>query len=246
MSKLIIRPNLPECRVKKAIIGNHPEAAELLGKTGIETVVLNDNMLIDFSVRNHADMAACYLGEGRIIIDKAQTKIAEELEKSGLKVYLTEKDISGDYPDDVALNCAVIGENLICNPKTANGTILEENADKRLFSVKQGYCRCSVCPVTENAFITDDIGIYSKTRDSLDVLLIEKGDILLEGKNYGFIGGASAKVDRDTLLFFGNLSTHRNACEIESFLAKHGVKHINLSDGPLRDIGGIIPITETE
>lgn len=246
MSKFIIRPNLPESRVEKAIIGNHPETAELLRKIGIETLFLEDNLLVDFSVRNHADMAVCYLGKGKIIINKGQTQLAEALEKSGLKVYLTEKDIAGEYPGDVALNCAIIGDNLICNPKTAISIILEENADKRLFSVKQGYCRCSVCPVTENALITDDIGICNKTKDVLDVLLIEKGDILLEGKDYGFIGGASAKIDRDTICFFGDLSTHRSAGEIQRFLAKHGVKHINLSEGPLRDIGGIVALTETE
>ncbi|MBQ6874110.1 MAG: hypothetical protein IJO24_07445 [Clostridia bacterium] len=246
MSKSIIRPNLPEGRVKTAIMGNHPEIAEMLRKIGIDILTSADNLSVDFSVRNHADMAACYLGNGRIIVDRGQERLIRALEETGITVIPTEKAVTGRYPDDVGLNCALIGNNIICNPKTSNRIILEENADKRLFSVKQGYCRCSVCPVTENAIITDDIGICNKVKNSLDVLLIEKGDILLEGKDYGFIGGASAKIDRNTICFFGDLSTHRSACEIQRFLANHGVKHINLSEGSLRDIGGIVALTETE
>lgn len=244
MSKFIINPNLPENRVEKVIIGNHKKIIGLLEKHGIEAIILKDNQSVDYSVRNHADMACCYLGEGRIILDKLQTEATEILKRSGMTVFLTESNISGKYPDDIQLNSAVFGCNLICLPKATNSIVLEENKDKRLFSVKQGYCKCSVCPVSENAFITDDAGIYNKTKDYLDVLLVEKGDILLEGKDYGFIGGASAKIEKTTMLFFGNINTHRNADKILEFLEKYGVRYKNLFDGQLVDIGGIVAITE--
>lgn len=245
MSKFIFNPNLPDSRVKTVLVGNHPQIIGLLNNImGMETVALQDNTNIDYSVRNHADMAACYLGDGRIILDKAQTEACKKLSDMGMTVLSTEGPIKGEYPDDVLLNCTIFGKNLVCFHKWTASKILEENADKRLFSVKQGYCKCSICPISENAIITDDIGIYNKTKACFDVLLIDKGDIFLEGKDYGFIGGASAKIDEDTVLFFGNIDTHRNAEDVKRFLKKHGMKHKSLFDGKLVDIGGIVPITE--
>lgn len=246
MSKFIENPNLPNNKVRQALIGNHHEIIGLLKKSGIETLVLQDNLFIDYSVRNHADMAACYLGNGRIILDRGQTAVSEKLRDIGMTVFNTESAIKGDYPNDVKLNCAIFGNNLVCFKKGVEIKALEENSDKRLFSVKQGYCKCSICPITENAILTDDIGIYNKTKEYLDVLLIDKGDILLDGKDYGFIGGTSAKIDAETVLFFGNLDTHRNADDIKAFFKKHGIKYKNLFDGRLIDIGGIVPIAEEQ
>ncbi len=243
MSKFITKPNLPDRAVETVLIGNHPEIIALLNEMAIKTVVLQDNCYIDYSVRNHADMAACYMGGGKLMLDKNQSKASGISAKMGMTVFNTEKPIKGEYPNDVVLNCAIFGGNLVCFPKGTAAKILEENADKRLFSVKQGYCKCSICPVTENAIITDDVGIYNKTKEILDVLLIDKGDIFLEDKNYGFIGGASAKINEDTMLFFGNVDTHRNAGDIKTFLKAQGVKYKNLFNGNLVDIGGIIPIT---
>ena len=51
-------------------------------------------------------------------------------------------------------------------------------------------------------------------------------------------------IDNNLIVFTGNLETHTDCDKIISFLNKHNVKYIELSDGPLVDIGGIIPLFE--
>ena len=242
MSDFVKRANLPDKKVKTVLIGRHEQIIEELNSLGIETIVLEDNPDIDFSVRNHADMAALHLGENRIILDKRQSSAAEKLESMGFAVGFTERNISGSYPDDIRLNCAVIGNKMICGKKWSEPALLAEPFERIM--VNQGYCKCSVCVLTENAIITDDESIFRKTRNIFDVLLIEKGDILLDGKDYGFIGGASAKLSGNAITFFGSLKFHRDGDKIRAFIEKHGLKCIELFDGKLTDIGSVVPILE--
>lgn len=240
MSDFIKFPNLPDKKVKTVLIGRHDDIIEKLNAIGITTLVLDDNPDIDFSVRNHADMSAIHLGDNHILIDRRQEKVSSILNSLGFDVTLTAESIAGEYPHDIRLNSLILKNRLICAKRGVDENILSLPLEK--VQVNQGYCRCSVCVLTENAIITDDVGIYKATRDILDVLLIEKGDILLDGKDYGFIGGASAKIDRDTVLFFGSLKYHRDGEKIKDFLKSHGLKYHELFDGRLRDIGSMIAV----
>ena len=221
------------------LIGFHDKVVTELEKRGIRCVILKNNEEIDCSVRNHADMAAFHLPDGRIILDRRQKEAAKLLKEFGCDYIFTEKEISGAYPDDVMLNAAQVGDTLICNSKYISREIL--SAYKKIIDVRQGYTKCSVCVIGDNAFITDDSGIYEKCKDSFDVLLTEKGDIVLEGQNYGFIGGASAKVG-DKIYFFGSLERHRNGEEIKKFLSSHKAEYECLFEGNLIDIGGLVEI----
>lgn len=240
MSEFIISPNLPDGKVKTVLIGQHVDIIERLNRLGIETLVLEDNPDVDFSVRNHADMAAIHLGGNRILLDRRQKNTSKLLKSEGFDVLLTSEAIAGEYPSDIRLNSVILKNRLICSKHSVDENILSLPLER--VQVNQGYCRCSVCVLSENAIITDDVSIYKATRDILDVLLIEKGDICLEGKNYGFIGGASAKIDSDTVLFFGSLKYHRDGEKIKEFLLSHSLKPFELFDGQLRDIGSMIPV----
>lgn len=242
MSEFITWANLPDKKVKTVLIGCHERIIKSLNSLKIETVVLDDNPEIDFSVRNHADMAALHLGCDRIILDKRQISAAESLERMGFCVGFTEKNIGGEYPDDVRLNCAVVGNKMICGKRGVEPELLTMPFER--LTVNQGYCKCSVCILTENAIITDDESIYKRTRDIFDALLISKGDILLEGKDYGFIGGASARLSGDSVTFFGSLKYHRDGDKIKDFAEKHGLSCVELFDGRLTDIGSVIPILQ--
>ena len=125
------------------------------------------------------------------------------------------------------------------------GIIKSIRADNlKKINVRQGYCKCSCLNVSENAVITDDECIYKALcLNEIDALLISKGDITLNGHDYGFIGGASGKISKTDILFFGDVTKHRDYKKIAGFIEKHGCKIISL-DFPLTDFGGIIPITE--
>lgn len=240
MNEVIKFANLPDKKVKTVLIGQHSDIIEKLNLIGFETLVLDDNPDIDPSVKNHADMAAIHLGTSEFILDKRQQRIGEKLISLGFNVEFTNDEISGKYPFDARLNSVILKDKLICGKKEVDEKILSLPLMK--IKVNQGYCRCSVCILNENAIITDDISIYKATKDVFDVLLIEKGDIYLQGKDYGFIGGASAKIDSDKVLFFGSLKYHRDGEKIKEFIKSHNLKYLELFDGRLRDIGSMIAV----
>lgn len=245
MNSFIEKANLPRSRVTCVICGELCcELNRFLDGAGIERIVIEPNGYIDSSVASHADMAAIHLGGKTVVIDKKQSKLISELKKRGLTVIETENEIAGEYPCDVALNFAVIGNRVLGNFKYADKSLTDNICDYQQINVRQGYCKCSCLIVNENAIITDDCSIYhNASENGLECLLIAKGDIHLDGHEYGFIGGASGKISDDEILFFGDITKHRNYKDISAFIEKHGCK-ISFLDFPLTDFGGLVTITE--
>lgn len=245
MTRYIEKPNLPVGNVTAAICGELcKELNDYLDSLGVERIVIEANRHIDPATAEHADMAVLHLGEDRIIADKAQTHLIGRLKEKDLTVYETQREIKGEYPGDVALNFTVIGEHIIGNFMLADEVLLNNISHFKKLNVRQGYCKCSCLVINENALITDDKSIYNiASENGLECLLVSKGDISLQGHEYGFIGGASCKISNDEVLFFGDITKHRDYKKIADFIAKHSCKIIS-PDFPLTDFGGIIPITE--
>lgn len=245
MMRFIENPNLPKEKVSCVICGELcDELNEFLDSKGIERLVIEPNMLIDNAVRFHADMAALHLCGNRLIAGKNQKSLIKILSERGFDVSETQDEIAGEYPKDIALNFTVVGDRIIGNFRYADKSLTDSIGELRTVNVRQGYCKCSCLVVNNNAIITDDKSIYDKTAENgIDCLLISKGDIFLDGHEYGFIGGASGKISKDTVLFFGDVTKHRDYKKIAGFIDKHSCK-IEYLDFPLTDFGGIIPITE--
>ena len=123
-------------------------------------------------------------------------------------------------------------------------SLLTDFASEKIF-VKQGYTRCSVCKINENAIITADKTIAdAASSHGVDVLTISPGHVTLDGYDYGFIGGASFTY-RDKIFFFGRIEDHPDHLKMRDFAEKHSAKLISLSDLPLCDIGGGVIYEET-
>ncbi len=245
MSGFIKMANLPQGKVSSVICGELcSELNDYLDSIGVERIVIEPNIFIDPAVRFHADMAVLHLGGERLIADKNQTCLINSLKERGFTVIETSREIKGEYPKDVALNFAIIGDRIMGNFRYADDALTESLSQIESINVKQGYCKCSCLAVSENAIITDDKSIYDKASEKgIDCLFISKGDISLEGHEYGFIGGASGKISKDEILFFGDITHHCDYKKIAAFIEKHGCRIIRLNF-PLTDFGGIIPITE--
>lgn len=246
MMKYIYKPNLPEGKVKKIICGTDDEAIlSFFKEKGISVLRNAPNCDIDIAVSTHADMAANYLGDGKVITDKAQELLIDALENQGFSVIKASGDIKGNYPGDVGLNVALTSDYAIGNFSYADAVLVEHIGAKKQINVKQGYCKCSVLIIDDYAVISDDAAICEKLqKNGFDVLFIEKGDIHLDGHPYGFIGGASGKISKDTVVFFGDVKAHRDFEKIRDFLLKHGCDYICTDSGPLRDIGGFVSLCE--
>ena len=214
-------PNLPGKRVKKVIIGSQYERFKnSLLDLEIECEEISPNKSLQKPLMCHADMSVLHLGDSNFAF-------ANGVEiKKGSYNKLFETKLSPKYPNDISLNIALVGKYAVIGKKNSNKELISflKQMGYTLVFVNQGYCKCSCCIVNENAIITDDEGIYKTLKGFLDVLLINKGDIELDGYDYGFIGGASGLMDKNLIVFTGNIKLHRDFDKINSFLCKYNSK----------------------
>lgn len=241
MKGFISIPNLPESKVTLVAAGDYPKITAALSNRGISTISFMNSILSE-EVCSHQDMILCHTGGNTVFLDPSQDKTV--LEEKGFSVVNSAK-AENSYPHDVKLNIAISRDFYIYNPKTADRAIIDElnKSRRKAVTVNQGYTKCSVCMVTENAVITEDEGIYKALADfDTDTLLISKGDIYLSNNHYGFLGGSTGKIDKDILAVTGSLDTHRDGQRIRDFCKKHGVEIFELTKDRITDIGGILPL----
>lgn len=245
MISFVVEPNLPKGKVRTIICGEYCEKLySFLQSRNIEMIGVAPNFNIDKATSTHADMLAIHLGENLVLLDAGQKALAKALTDMGADIIFTDIPITGIYPNDIRLNFAIIGKRIFGNKNYCDSKILHQLNEYKICNCKQGYCKCSCLIINQNALITDDKSIYNvATANCVDCLLISKGDIALPGHDYGFIGGASGKISKDEILFFGDITKHRDYKKIADFIAKHGCKIISL-DFPLTDFGGMIPLGE--
>lgn len=243
--RFISNPNLPQSKVKTVIIGENPTVIELLNKLGTEIITLKNNINIQTPVQAHADMTVLHLGDGRFL--SYDDEITQKLKKMGAVCRIPQKKQQPNYPQDIALNCLIIGNFIICNTRYCADEIIEYASanNKKIINTSQGYARCSVAVIDENSVITADKDIAEKmSGEGFDVLRINPGYISLPGYNYGFIGGCCGKIDKDKILFCGDIETRPDAKRITDFIKSKKIEIITAGSGELFDFGGFITIFE--
>ncbi len=244
----INKPNLPEKKVTVAAISSLAgESIKKLNTLGIETFKITPNYSLPVPVNSHADLQMLHFSKD-VIFCQSEHLFAGELDKK-FKFYKINETTGNTYPHDVRLNCAIIGNNLICNEKTISRDILEYayKIGMQIINVNQGYSKCSICIIDEKTIITDDESIYTAARNFLnDAELISKGSIVLKGYNYGFIGGCCGKIDKNKIAFNGRIESHEDSNKIIDIMQRHNTEIIELCDSPLIDIGGILPLFEED
>jgi len=222
-----------------------PQAAkDKLIERGFSLIPLPSFELLDEPVSAHPDMLI-FFGD-KLICHEEYFKIAEaELTKiagiKGIEIELSHEPIGKKYPSDVLFNALELGNHILCREGSVSEHIKKyaKRLGKCIVNVKQGYTKCSVCKVSDNAIITSDKNIANTAKSlGISVLEIAPSGIRLSGYDCGFIGGASGNDGRNTC-FCGNVALHPNASEIIDFCNSHGYPAISLSDEPLYDVGTI-------
>lgn len=240
-------PHLPQKQVDKVVIGAdfNDEIYRKLEKLGIEPLFITKSTNVRQGIQNHADLAFCPLSSEKILLSKEQTDLNVKLKTLGYNSEFIDEDLSADYPNDVFLNCVIIGKHIFYNPKTVSSKIYDfiKKSDLIEITVRQGYTKCSIAPVSDDAFITDDISIGSRGAEfGFDVLVISKGDIILKNFNYGFIGGATGKISPNKMLLSGSSEKLSDGDKIKKFLFKKDIELIELTNEQVEDIGSIFPL----
>ncbi len=244
--KYVKMPNLPQGRVKSVAISCEAgEAIKKLNSLGIECIKIQKDKRLPEPVNSHADIQLLHIGNNTVFCYSEHLCTVEAEQK--FNIINIEQKTGNKYPDDARLNCAIISDKIICNKNTVAREVLEyaEKSGLTVIHVNQGYSRCSVCVVNENAIITDDKSLFTAAQNFFnDAQFISKNSILLKGYDYGFIGGCCGKIDKDLIAFNGAIESHTDYKLITDFLERNNVKCIELHNGRLTDIGGILPLTE--
>ena len=251
MMRFVETPNLPVC-ASTVIIGE--KYCNILQNgiksLGINALFMPDNPYVDPRLSGHADLSVLHLGGNRLLLAPylKRSSFSQQLEDRGFDIRFADIEQSALYPNDAQMNVCILGNKVIYNPQTGSDAIVKYltigNGAIQVSS-RQGYSRCSVCVVNDNAIITADEGICRSAKaHGIDVLKIMPGYIDLPGFDYGFVGGASFKISDTKLAFTGGLDRHPDAEQIIEFTSLHNVDIVYITDKPAFDIGGAIPITE--
>ena len=190
----------------------------------------------------HADMQILKIND-TVFVDSNCKYLIKAL-KNRVEHLILCDGIGTKYPDNVSLNAALVGNNLICKETSLHPKVKEYCSDRniRIINVNQGYTKCSTLILNENTIITDDESIFKLSLiNNISVLKIEKGDILLDKLTYGFIGGASL-VYNNNVYIFGDINKHRNAKAICDIINKNGLNIVSVTNESIKDIGGAVII----
>ena len=233
-------PNLPDKRITLAALGEEfSSVSRALKNRGTEVISVPNNPLFSRYEKCHADLRIHHLGGNDVMLYKEEQDLSEILRNKGYNVLFAKRALSGKYPECAGLNALRIGRILLCSNKSIDPALKCE-AEKRNLDIiytAQGYSRCAVCVVSENAVITSDPAIISCLEGRVEILKITKGHIRLDDTYDGMIGGASFMIDKKMLAFCGDIKAHPDFESIEKFLYKHGVNYVCLTNEQLQDVG---------
>ena len=198
------------------------------------------------AINGHADIQLNILDKKskKVVINRNMDEnFKKSLSNSNIDYIESKTSLGSNYPNNIILNALILEDYFIHNINYSDKNLLLYQTDKTIINVKQGYTRCSCLPIAKKSIITSDVGIYKTLSNyDFDILLLPPGDIILDGLNYGFIGGTGGLIDDNTIAFFGSLNHYKYGEEVKDFLKKHNVTPIYLSDTKLYDRGSLLVI----
>ncbi len=223
----------------------YPKSVKTLNKLGIEVIWSHKNLSVSPYLSKHADMQivkACNLTY--ISTPECYEYYKKTLEKFSLNLICGNTYLSSNYPCDIAYNIVIGEKYAIHNFKHTDSIVKENLFNKKLVDVSQGYCSCTICSLPGDSFITSDFGVAKALLEHNDIkcLQISQGNVLLNGFDYGFFGGASFMIGPKTLAVNGDISTHPDYKAIVEFCEKQNTEIISLSPDKIMDIGSAVPI----
>jgi hypothetical protein len=250
LERFVQKPNLPYGRVSLAVVdGRIPKDMEdNLITHGIRLIKTKKTGELYNAISYHPDIVLHHLGENEIVVaPNIDNSIVYKLEEEGFKIIIGSREVQGKYPLDVPYNVASFGEFVVCNVKYTDEILLQKfhEKGKKIINIKQGYAKCSICVVSDDAVITSDRGIHNiLIENNINSLFITPAHIDLFEMSYGFIGGASGKLSQEEIAFYGNLELHPDNNAMQKFLEKFGATSVNLSKNKMLDLGTLIPLKE--
>ena len=237
-------PNLPNSNICSILVDYRIAKSSLkrLSALGIDVIFTKKNNRLHNSLCGHADMQIIHIGSNKFVCDRDCYDYYSKMLPDA-QILCSDKSVDIKYPNDIILNCALVGKYAIHNFNFTDSRLLDELVGYNRISVKQGYSKCSVAVLNENTIITSDTVIHAKAIENrLNSLYVNCDDIILKGMSHGFIGGICGKIAEDKLAVNGTIEKLKCGKSFIEFCNKHSIGIIPLNDGIPEDIGSIIPL----
>lgn len=150
------------------------------------------------------------------------------------------KGICSGYPEDCLLNIAKVGDKHFMTKFQFEKLNCTVDFSFPIFT-KQGYSKCSICILNDEAILTGDAGIHRiAVNNGMRSYLLDDSEIMLDGYKKGFWGGCSGLIGNNKLFFNGDIEKNSNYQKLTDILAKEKIEPIYHKEIPLCDNGSII------
>ena len=213
----------------------------------IQTLRLSGRCIVFFTtnityqaIAGHPDIFFCKTPNQWIIAPNLPKKYKEILSLNLIPYKEGKTNVGEKYPEAASYNAVVTNDYLIHRIDITEPEILNNCPNLNKINVNQGFTKCSLLALKNNYFITCDEGIYKTLiKNNINLLLLSSKEILLQGHEYGFLGGCCG-IWKNNLFILGSLHNYIDASKLKKFTELLGYTIIELYDGPLFDGGTIL------
>ena len=159
-------PNLPSKRVKGVLLDYRTgkTVKQAYKQLGLDLYFSGRVDGLGEAVCGHPDMSLHHLGGRDFVCEPSLYFHYKQMFSSlNLNLAVGNSRLTSTYPYDIAYNVARIG-TCAFHKFIHTDTILAEALSTqrvKMLSVQQGYSKCNICFVSQNAFITEDMCIYN-------------------------------------------------------------------------------------
>jgi hypothetical protein len=191
------------------------------------------------AISGHPDIFFTQIDNQLIVAPNLPDIFKKQLQESEIDFMIGHQPVGSVYPETARYNAVVTSNYFIHHPHISDQEVKNYCGDKIHLPVKQGYTRCNLIFIHENAAITSDEGIAKKLQAAnVETLFVRPQGIQLPGFDHGFFGGCCG-MWANQLFILGNLSHFSEGEKVRRFTVKHGLEIVELCDAPLFDGGGI-------
>lgn len=233
-----MKPYLPDKEVSVFIADTKINGATVITPPSID--------ILPVSMRRHADLGIVIISSKKAVCPpESYAYYKNALSDYGFKIVEGKNSLGRHYPKDSAYNVGIVGKKCFLNKKVCDEVLYETLLTEgyKIIEAKQGYSKCSICPIDENTFITGDVSIARAGENAgMEVLLISNDNIALSGFSNGFFGGCCGMGSKNELLINGDIDLLPDSEKIRDFLSSKNITIKKLKEGEVLDIGSIIPL----
>ena len=203
-----------------------------------DVILFETNGITYDAISGHPDIFFCQTPDNLIVAPNTPQEYVDILLNNDIKFTFGNKHVGKKYPETAIYNALITNKIVLHNTSITDYKILQNNKDKQVINVNQGYSRCN-CIVVNEHYITSDVSISKAlVKNGHVVTYVNPERVYLKHFKHGFFGGCCG-VFGSKLFLCGSLN-YLNPEEAKTISNIPGIELIQLAEEGLFDVGGIL------